>query len=77
MSPTKKIDIARPTANKTTKTKPGTAGFTDEERSGMDNYINHGLIDTFREFNTPCIGIVTKSSQVFRIRDGFLSLHFP
>ena len=47
----KEIDIARPTANKTTKTKPGTAGFTDEERSGMDNYINHGLIDTFREFN--------------------------
>ncbi len=47
----KEIDIARPTANKTTEKKPGTAGFTDEERKGMDNYINHGLVDTFREFN--------------------------
>lgn len=45
------IDIARPDANKTTKTKPGTAGFTDQERKGMDNYLKNGLIDTFREFN--------------------------
>jgi exodeoxyribonuclease-3 len=47
----KEIDIARPDANKTTKTKPGTAGFTDQERKGMDNYLENGLIDTFREFN--------------------------
>jgi exodeoxyribonuclease-3 len=47
----KEIDIARPNANKTTKTKPGTAGFTDQERKGMDNYLENGLIDTFREFN--------------------------
>ena len=38
----KEIDLARPKQN--TKT----AGFTKEERNGMDNYINHGLIDTFR-----------------------------
>ncbi|MCH7850575.1 MAG: exodeoxyribonuclease III [Nanoarchaeota archaeon] len=41
----KEIDIARPKANRRT------AGFTDEERQGMTNYIEHGLIDTFREFN--------------------------
>ncbi len=47
----KEIDIARPDSNKTTKTKPGTAGFTDQERKGMDNYLDHGLIDTFRHFH--------------------------
>lgn len=36
------IDIARP------KTNHHSAGFTDEERKGITNYINSGLIDTFR-----------------------------
>jgi exodeoxyribonuclease-3 len=41
----KEIDIARPKQNERT------AGFTIEERRGMDNYLNNGLVDTFREFN--------------------------
>jgi len=47
----KEIDLANPQSNKTTKTKPGNAGFTDEERSGFDNLIAAGFIDTFREFH--------------------------
>ena len=39
------IDIARP------KTNHHSAGFTDEERQGITNYINAGLIDTFRSLN--------------------------
>lgn len=41
-------DIARPDANKTTTKQPGTAGFTDQEREGISNYIAAGFIDTFR-----------------------------
>ena len=40
------IDLANP---KTNKKSPG---FTDEERSGFDNLINEGFIDTFRKFNS-------------------------
>ena len=36
------IDIARP------KTNHHSAGFTDEERKGITNYINAGLVDAFR-----------------------------
>lgn len=36
------IDIARP------KTNHNSAGFTDEERQGITNIINAGIIDTFR-----------------------------
>ena len=36
------IDIARP------KTNHHSAGFTDEERQGITNYLNAGFIDTFR-----------------------------
>ena len=39
------IDLARP------KTNHHNAGFTDEERSGIDNIINAGFIDTFRHFH--------------------------
>ena len=39
------IDIARP------KTNHHSAGFTDEERQGITNYINAGFIDTFRSLN--------------------------
>jgi len=39
------IDIARPKANH------HSAGFTDEERRGIDNLIGAGFIDTFRELH--------------------------
>lgn len=42
------IDIARPDANRTTDTKPGSPGFTDKERAGFDNLLAAGFIDTFR-----------------------------
>ena len=43
------IDIARP------KTNHHSAGFTDEERQGITNLINAGLIDTFRTLNPKSI----------------------
>lgn len=42
----KEIDLARPKQN------AGNAGFTDEEREGMDNIVGAGFIDSFREFNS-------------------------
>ena len=36
------IDLANPAANR------GNAGYTPEERSGMDRYVAHGFVDTFR-----------------------------
>ena len=39
------IDIARPNTNH------HSAGFTDEERQGITNLINAGLVDTFRTFH--------------------------
>ena len=41
----KEIDLKNPKANKRN------AGFTDEERSGFENYIQAGFLDTFRMFN--------------------------
>ena len=46
------IDLANPKTNKTTKSSPGNAGFTDKEREGFDNIVAKGFIDTFREFNS-------------------------
>jgi exodeoxyribonuclease III len=40
------IDLTHPKANERTH------GFTSEERSGFDNLINAGFIDTFREFTS-------------------------
>ena len=40
----KEIDLARP------KNNVKNAGFTFEERSGFDNYISAGFVDTFRMF---------------------------
>lgn len=45
----KEIDLANPQTNKTTKSNPGNAGFTDEERKDFDNILNAGFIDSFRE----------------------------
>lgn len=45
------IDLARPDANKTTVTKSGSAGFTDQEREGFSNFIKAGFIDSFRKLN--------------------------
>ena len=45
------IDLANPQTNKTTKSRPGNAGFTDKERESFDNIIDSGFIDTFRVFN--------------------------
>ena len=42
------IDIKNPNTNKTTKTKPGNAGFTDKERKRFKEILNSGYIDTFR-----------------------------
>ena len=39
------IDIARP------KTNHHSAGFTNEERQGITNYINAGLVDAFRSLH--------------------------
>jgi len=38
------IDLARPKAN------GGNPGFSNEERAGLDAFLDHGFIDTFREF---------------------------
>lgn len=39
------IDLARPESNH------HSAGFTDEERKGVDNLLASGLVDTFRELH--------------------------
>jgi exodeoxyribonuclease III len=41
----KEIDIARPKENSKI------SGFLPEERAWVDNFLNHGYLDTFREFN--------------------------
>ena len=57
----KEIDLKNP---KTNKRNPG---FTDEERSGFDNYVDAGFIDTFREF-TKEGGHYTWWSYMFQAR---------
>ena len=42
------IDLKNPSSNKTTSTKPGNAGFTDQERERFENYLEAGFIDSFR-----------------------------
>ncbi|MBT3297453.1 exodeoxyribonuclease III [archaeon] len=42
------IDLKNPQTNKTTKSKPGNAGFTDQERERFDKILEAGFIDTFR-----------------------------
>lgn len=38
------LDLANPKSNK------GKKGFTDEEREGLQNFIDAGFVDTFRLF---------------------------
>jgi len=45
------IDLANPSSNKTTKTKPGNAGFTDKERESFENILESGFIDAYRELH--------------------------
>lgn len=42
------IDLKNAQANKTTNTKPGNCGFTDEERESFDKILEAKYIDTFR-----------------------------
>ncbi|AEG17238.1 exodeoxyribonuclease III [Methanobacterium paludis] len=41
----KEIDLARPKENEKI------SGFLPEERAWIDEFLNHGYVDTFREFN--------------------------
>ena len=61
------IDLANPQSNKTTKSKPGNAGFTNEERKGFDDIVNAGFIDSFRFFNNES-GNYTWWSYMFNSR---------
>jgi len=45
------LDLANPGSNKTTKSRPGNAGFTNEERMSFNKILDAGFIDTFREFH--------------------------
>jgi exodeoxyribonuclease-3 len=47
------IDLANPKQN------VGNAGFTAEERQGFDNYLKHGMIDTFRDLHPDQTGAYT------------------
>ena len=42
------IDIKNSQSNKTTKTKPGSAWFTDQERASFEDILNAWFIDSFR-----------------------------
>lgn len=65
----KEIDIKNFQSNKTTATKPGSAGFTDEEREGFDNILNADFIDTFRYFYPNKEEIYSWWSYMFHSRD--------
>ncbi len=58
----KEIDLANPKANE------HNAGFTIEERTGFDNIVKAGFIDTFREF-TKDAGHYTWWSYMGRARE--------
>ncbi|MFP4656016.1 MAG: exodeoxyribonuclease III [Candidatus Woesearchaeota archaeon] len=64
----KEIDIARPGNNKTTKSKPGNAGFTDQERNKFSELLESGFIDTFRHFYPERKDAYTWWSYMFNAR---------
>lgn len=55
----KEIDLANPSTNKTTKTKPGNAWFTDQERAWFQEIVDVWFIDTFRHFYPEQAGAYT------------------
>lgn len=58
----REIDLKNPKANK------GTNGFTEEERSGIENYIQAGFIDTFRHFYPDLIWAYSRWSYLGNAR---------
>ena len=58
----KEIDLKNPKSNRKN------AGFTDEERSKFDNYINSGFVDTFRYLYPDKTGAYTWWSYKFNAR---------
>ena len=42
------IDVKNDKANRTTDRKPGSAGFTDQERERFSDFLKAGFMDTFR-----------------------------
>ena len=56
------IDLKNPKSNRKN------AGFTDEERSGFDNIVNSGFVDTFRQFHDGEEGHYTWWSYMFNSR---------
>lgn len=56
------IDLKNPQSNRKN------AGFTDEERSKFDNYINSGFVDTFRHLYPDKTGAYTWWSYMFNAR---------
>lgn len=59
----KEIDLARPKDNK------NNAGFTDEERAGVDAIVDAGFIDTYRHFYPDQAGAYTWWSAFGRARE--------
>lgn len=57
------IDLARPKDNRRN------AGFTDEERAGIDAYIGAGFIDTFRHFHPDTVDRYTWWSYMNNARE--------
>lgn len=58
----KEIDLKNPQSNRKN------AGFTDEERSKFDNYINSGFVDTFRHLYPDKTEAYTWWSYMFNAR---------
>lgn len=63
------IDLKNPKTNKTTKTKPWTNGFTDEEREGFDNILEAWFIDIFRKRNPEKEWAYSWWSYLWKARD--------
>lgn len=56
----REIDLAHPETNRFT------AGFTDEERSGFDEILKSGFVDTFRHLHGDVTGVYTWWAQRVR-----------
>lgn len=65
----KEIDLKNSKTNKTTKTKPWTNGFTDQEREGFDNILESWFIDIFRKRNPEKEGAYSWWSYLWKARE--------